>query len=94
MDTVIGAPSEAPVVLGERVYGTVPEDLRSMWDHVRVEASMRSKLPQVEAELARLLEKPKTYAEIEHVLREMDTQVKVADLLGMLLHHTHVRDMA
>lgn len=72
----------AKAVHGERVYSSLPEELVPMWDHVRVEAAMRSMLPEVEADLARLLETPKTYAEIKSSLEDFDMRAKVPSVFA------------
>jgi hypothetical protein len=68
--------SKESIVQGERVYDSVPDGLTDLWNHVRIEASMRSNLERVEAKLASLLETPKTYAEIEQGLQEIDEETR------------------
>lgn len=76
--------SSAEMFYVERVYTSIPEDLVPMWNHVRVEASMRSMLPETEAIVACLLETPKTHTQILDSLQSLDDQTKMSDVFTAL----------
>ena len=69
---------------GNRVYNSIPDGLIPQWDHVQIEAAMRSKLPQAQEEAARLKDDPKTYQEIQSWLHDLEGRIMVDGLLHMM----------
>jgi hypothetical protein len=82
MESTLAPP--ATIALGERVYDSIPPGLQTQWDHVQVEAAMRSKLQEAQAIAVRLKDAPKTYSEIERALHDFETQTMVPDVLNAL----------
>lgn len=54
--------------MSEGRYSTIPDDLGGVFDHIQVEAAMRSKLPWLEDKVRKFLEKKPTYDEINKFL--------------------------
>jgi len=71
-------------VVGDRVYDAIPDDLQAQWQHVQVEAAMRSKLQEATAEAALLEKAPKTHEQIERWLRDLEERVVMDDIFNMM----------